>query len=111
MAQSTSGLQIEDTIVGTGPAAKSGDTVEVHYTGSLDDGTVFDSSRQRGPFQFRLDMGEVIAGWDEGVAGMQVGGQRILVIPPQLAYGTNGIRGVIPGNATLRFEVELLSIQ
>ncbi len=110
MSISTTGLQIEDTIVGQGVAAKSGDTVEVHYTGTLTDGTVFDSSRQREPFQFRLDMGEVIAGWDEGVAGMQVGGQRTLLIPPQLAYGPNGIPGVIPANATLRFEVELLAI-
>lgn len=106
-----SGLQIEDTLPGNGAMAKSGDTVEVHYTGSLDDGTVFDSSVQRAPFTFRLDMGEVIAGWDEGVTGMPVGGKRTLVIPPNLGYGAAGAGGVIPPNATLHFDIELLAIR
>lgn len=110
MNTTPSGLQFEDTKLGTGTTAKSGDTVTVHYTGKLDDGTLFDSSRQRAPFTFRLDMGEVIAGWDEGVAGMMVGGQRTLIIPPALGYGTRGAGNVIPPNATLHFEVELLSI-
>lgn len=111
MTTTPSGLQIEDTLLGNGAMAKSGDTVEVHYTGSLDDGTVFDSSVQRPPFTFRLDMGEVIAGWDEGVAGMQVGGKRTLVIPSNLGYGSTGAGGVIPPNATLHFDIELLAIR
>lgn len=111
MTTTPSGLQFEDTTIGTGPVAKSGDRVEVHYTGSLDDGSVFDSSRQREPFGFRLDMGEVIAGWDEGVSGMQIGGTRTLVIPPNLGYGAAGAGGVIPSNATLHFTVELLAIR
>ncbi len=111
MQTTATGLQFEDTVVGTGPIAKSGDLVEVHYTGTLMDGTVFDSSVQRAPFAFTLDMGEVIAGWDEGVAGMAIGGKRTLVIPPNLAYGAAGAGGVIPGNATLKFDVELLAIR
>ncbi|MBI4407901.1 MAG: FKBP-type peptidyl-prolyl cis-trans isomerase [Candidatus Kerfeldbacteria bacterium] len=110
MQTTPSGLQFEDTLVGSGQAAKSGDTVEVHYTGSLDDGTIFDSSVQRAPFTFHLDMGEVIAGWDEGVTGMQIGGKRSLVIPSNLGYGTAGAGGVIPPNATLHFDIELLKI-
>ena len=109
MITTGTGLQFEDTLVGTGPTAKSGHTVDVHYTGWLMDGTKFDSSINRGPFTFHLDMGEVIAGWDEGVAGMQVGGKRTLIIPPQLGYGASGAGGVIPPNATLKFEVELLA--
>lgn len=111
MITTSSGLQFEDTLVGTGAEAKSGDMVNVHYTGTLTDGTQFDSSRDRGPFSFHLGAGQVIKGWDEGVAGMKVGGKRTLVIPPQLGYGDSGAGGVIKGGATLNFEVELLGIQ
>jgi FKBP-type peptidyl-prolyl cis-trans isomerase FkpA len=108
---SGSGLQYEDLVVGTGPAAQVGQTVSVHYTGWLLDGTVFDSSVDRGtPFEFTLGVGEVIQGWDEGVAGMQVGGIRRLTIPPELGYGSID-RGTIPPNSTLIFEVELLEIK
>ena len=107
----TSGLQYEDLIVGSGATAKTGKTVLVHYTGWLTDGKQFDSSKDRGiPFQFVLGMGEVIRGWDEGVAGMQVGGIRKLTIPPSLGYGRRGAGRVIPPNATLVFEVELLGV-
>ncbi len=108
---SASSLIIEDVVVGEGPAAKSGDVVTVHYTGWLTDGTKFDSSVDRGePFTFNLGAHEVIAGWDQGVAGMQVGGKRTLTIPPELGYGARGAGGAIPPNAKLIFEVELLSI-
>lgn len=110
MTTNTSGLKWEDIVVGEGAEAVSGSTVQVHYTGTLMDGTPFDSSRGRGPFSFRIDGGMVIKGWDEGVAGMRVGGTRVLVIPPQLAYGDAGAGGVIPGGATLKFEVELLRV-
>lgn len=108
-----------DIRVGTGAAARSGDRLSVNYTGWLYDpnaaqqrGTMFDSSASRGPFQFTLGTGAVIRGWDQGVAGMQVGGVRRLVLPPDLAYGSTGAGGgVIPPNATLVFEIELLSIQ
>lgn len=104
--------KIEDTQVGSGPVAKAGDTVSVHYTGCLTDGTKFDSSRDRGqPFSFTLGQGRVIRGWDVGVAGMQVGGQRQLTIPPEEGYGARGAGGVIPPNATLVFDVELLGIK
>jgi FKBP-type peptidyl-prolyl cis-trans isomerase FkpA len=105
-----SGLQYEDITVGSGGApAQGGHTVTVHYTGWLTDGTKFDSSKDRNdPFQFTLGAREVIAGWDEGVQGMQVGGVRKLTIPPSLGYGARGAGRVIPPNATLVFEVELL---
>lgn len=104
-------LKIEDLQVGTGAEAKQGDTVTVHYTGWLTDGTKFDSSLDSGqPFTFRLGAGEVIPGWDQGVEGMKVGGKRKLTIPPQLGYGAQGAGGVIPPNATLVFDVELLSV-
>jgi FKBP-type peptidyl-prolyl cis-trans isomerase FkpA len=104
-----SGLVFEELVVGTGNAAASGQKVSVHYTGWLTNGTKFDSSKDRGePFVFPLGKGHVIKGWDEGVAGMKVGGKRKLTIPPALGYGARGAGGVIPPNATLVFEVELL---
>lgn len=104
-------LVVEDVIVGTGATAVAGDTVTVHYLGTFLDGSKFDSSYDRGqPFTFRVGAGQVIAGWDQGIPGMKVGGKRKLTIPPDLAYGSAGRPPVIPGNATLRFEVELLSI-
>lgn len=107
-----SGLQYVDLKEGTGERARSGDTVEVHYTGWLKDGKKFDSSVDRGrPFSFRLGAGQVIKGWDEGVAGMRVGGKRKLIIPPELGYGKRGAGGVIPPDAELIFEVELLKIR
>ncbi len=109
----TSGLQYEDTVTGSGSEARAGADVTVHYTGWLyNDGEIgrkFDSSKDRGdPFSFPLGAGHVIRGWDEGVAGMKVGGTRRLLIPPTLGYGARGAGGVIPPNATLLFEVELL---
>ncbi len=105
-------LKIEDLTVGSGPEAKAGDTVAVHYTGWLTNGTKFDSSKDRGrPFTFPLGAGRVIRGWDEGVVGMQVGGHRKLTIPPELGYGAAGAAGVIPPNSVLVFEVELLEIR
>jgi len=107
----TSGLQYQDLEVGAGEEAKPGDQVSVHYTGWLEDGTKFDSSLDRNePFQFQLGAGMVIKGWDEGVSDMKVGGKRKLVIPSNLGYGAAGAGGVIPPNATLIFEVELLAI-
>jgi FKBP-type peptidyl-prolyl cis-trans isomerase len=108
---SPSGLTIEDLVPGTGAVAASGQSVTVHYTGRLTNGDKFDSSKDRNdPFAFHLGGGQVIRGWDEGVQGMQVGGTRKLTIPPELGYGARGAGGVIPPNATLVFEVELLGI-
>ena len=105
-------LKIEDMVVGTGVEAVKGKQVSVHYTGWLTDGKKSDSSKDRGqPFQFALGRGQVIQGWDDGVAGMKVGGKRKLTIPPELGYGTAGAGGVIPPNATLVFEVELLGVR
>ncbi len=106
-----SGLRITDLRLGDGPEAQAGQTVIVNYRGTLESGKEFDSSYGRGPFSFPLGAGRVIKGWDEGVAGMQVGGKRKLVIPPDLGYGQRGAGGVIPPNATLIFEVELLEIR
>ena len=117
MSTSTpSGLQYEDTLPGTGQEAISGQQVTVHYTGWLFNdgvqGAKFDSSKDRGdPFAFRLGAGQVIQGWDEGVAGMKVGGARTLIIPAGLGYGARGAGGVIPPNATLKFDVELLGVR
>ena len=116
MANTPSGLQYEDVKPGSGDTAQAGRMVSVHYTGWLHDpakpdgrGAKFDSSKDRGePFDFPLGAGYVIKGWDEGVQGMQVGGTRVLTIPPELGYGSRGAGGVIPPNATLVFEVELL---
>ncbi len=105
-------LIIEDLTVGNGDEAVAGKTVIVHYTGWLTNGSKFDSSKDRNdPFDFRLGAGQVIRGWDQGVAGMQVGGKRKLTIPPEMAYGSRGAGGVIPPNATLVFEVELLAVR
>lgn len=104
-------LQIEDMVVGEGAEAIAGKKVSVHYTGWLTDGSKFDSSVDRNqPFDFNLGAGMVIRGWDEGVVGMKVGGKRKLTIPPEMGYGARGAGGVIPPNATLVFEVELLEI-
>ena len=118
MITTASGLQYEDTVAGTGATATAGQRVQVHYTGWLHDpaaangrGRKFDSSKDRGsPFAFPLGAGHVIKGWDEGVQGMQVGGTRVLQIPSNLGYGERGAGGVIPPNATLIFEVDLLAV-
>ncbi len=104
------GLIIEDKVIGDGDEAVSGKTVTVNYTGTLVNGDQFDSSIGRAPFSFPLGAGRVIKGWDEGVAGMKVGGKRILTIPPELGYGSRGAGNVIPANATLIFEVDLLKV-
>lgn len=118
MQTTPSGLQYDDTTAGGGDTAQAGQQVTVHYTGWLHDpsaadgrGRKFDSSKDRNdPFRFSLGAGQVIGGWDEGVQGMRVGGTRVLKIPPQLGYGARGAGGVIPPNATLVFEVELLAV-
>jgi FKBP-type peptidyl-prolyl cis-trans isomerase FkpA len=108
----SSGLIIEEITPGAGEEARAGDTVSVHYTGWLTSGAKFDSSVDRNePFDFPLGRGHVIRGWDEGVAGMKIGGKRKLTIPPDLGYGPRGAGGVIPPNATLVFEVELLAVR
>lgn len=112
MVTTASGLQYQDILVGSGAAAKSGDTVSVHYTGTLADGSKFDSSLDRGtPFEFTIGAGRVIKGWEEGLLGMNVGGKRRLIIPPDLGYGPAGYPPVIPQNATLYFDIELLAIK
>ena len=112
LVTTASGLQYRDLEVGTGKSPETKQTVTVHYTGRLMDGKKFDSSVDRGqPFKFKIGVGQVIKGWDEGVATMKVGGKRQLIIPPDLAYGSRGAGGVIPPDATLDFEVELLAIQ
>ncbi|MBY0472882.1 FKBP-type peptidyl-prolyl cis-trans isomerase [Patescibacteria group bacterium] len=103
-------LVVQDEIVGTGDTAEAGDLVSVHYTGKLQDGTVFDSSVGRDPIRFTLGTGRVIAGWDQGLQGMKVGGKRLLIIPPMLAYGMQDY-GPIPGGSTLIFEVTLVGAQ
>jgi FKBP-type peptidyl-prolyl cis-trans isomerase len=112
LTKTPSGLQYQDVVTGSGAEATPGQVAVVHYTGWLTDGTKFDSSRDRGePFSFPLGAGQVIAGWDQGVAGMKVGGRRKLVIPPDLGYGEMGSPPVIPPSATLVFDVELLEIK
>ncbi len=112
MARTESGLYWKDLTEGTGAEAVRGSVAVVEYSGWLANGNLFDSSKNAGkPFSFPLGQGRVIAGWDEGVAGMRVGGKRLLVIPPQLGYGARGAGGAIPGNATLIFEVELLEVR
>jgi FKBP-type peptidyl-prolyl cis-trans isomerase len=107
-----SGLKYVDVVIGTGRQPEVGDTASVHYTGWLADGKKFDSSVDRKePFSFRVGAGQVIKGWDEGVMGMKIGGKRKLTIPPQLGYGARGAGGVIPPNATLTFDVELLDLR
>ena len=115
LTTTASGLQYEDTVIGEGAEATKGQNVSVHYTGWLynngEQGAKFDSSRDRNDaFAFSLGAGMVIKGWDEGVAGMKVGGQRTLIIPPEMGYGARGAGGVIPPNATLKFDVELLGV-
>ncbi|MBX9687011.1 MAG: FKBP-type peptidyl-prolyl cis-trans isomerase [Candidatus Obscuribacterales bacterium] len=112
LSTTSSGLQYEDKKVGEGASPNRGQTVSVHYTGWLTDGTKFDSSVDRGrPFEFVIGVGQVIKGWDEGVASMKIGGKRTLVIPSDLGYGSRGAGGLIPPNATLVFDVELLGIK
>ena len=109
LIKTVSGLEYEDVMIGTGTEAKAGMQITAHYHGTLADGSVFDSSIERKePFGFRLGAGQVIKGWDEGIVGMKVGGKRRLVIPAELAYGVRGYPPVIPANATLTFDIELV---
>lgn len=111
MVKTSSGLEYEDIVVGTGIEAQTGNIVAAHYAGTLTDGTKFDSSYGRGePIEFQLGVGRVIKGWDEGLVGMRVGGKRKLVIPPHLGYGERAV-GKIPSNSTLVFEVELVEVR
>lgn len=111
-ATTTPGLRFEDLIVGTGMQATGpGQFVTVHYTGRLEDGSEFDSSRRREPFSFPLGVGFVIPGWDQGLVGMRIGGKRRLIVPPELGYGADGMGRVIPPDATLVFDVELLDVK
>jgi FKBP-type peptidyl-prolyl cis-trans isomerase len=107
--RTTSGLLYQDYVIGQGSTAQPGDTVRVHYTGRFENGEEFDSSLGGSPFEFTLGAGNVIAGWDEGIVGMQVGGKRLLTVPPDLGYGAQDY-GPIPGNSTLIFDVELIEI-
>lgn len=108
----SSGLTYQDSVIGTGTEATAGKIVSVHYTGTLTDGKMFDSSRVRNqPFEFVLGAGQVIAGWEEGIVGMREGGTRVLIIPAALAYGDSGVGEVIPPNATLVFEVQLIDVK
>ena len=110
--ETTTGLKYIEIETGEGPSPEEGDVVQVHYVGTLEDGTKFDSSYDRGkPLEFTLGVGQVIAGWDEGIALMNVGGKATLVIPPELAYGEHGAGRVIPPGATLNFDVELVGIK
>jgi FKBP-type peptidyl-prolyl cis-trans isomerase FkpA len=112
LSKSVTSLEVADVKVGTGAEAVPGRKVRVHYTGTLMDGTKFDSSRDRNePFEFTLGVGEVIPGWDAGIKGMRVGGARQLTIPASMAYGSRGAGGVIPANAALKFDVELLGVE
>ena len=112
MITTESGLKYSDIVAGEGESPKPGQMVTVHYTGTLENGTRFDSSVDRGqPFVFKIGVGQVIKGWDEGVMTMKPGGKRSLTIPPELGYGARGAGGVIPPNATLIFEVELLGVK
>lgn len=108
---SETGIITEDIIEGKGDTTGEGDTLTVHYVGLLEDGTVFDTSRNGSPFKFTIGAGQVISGWDNGLLGMKVGGKRVIVLPPEQAYGEGGVPGVIPANAVLIFEVELVSVQ
>ena len=112
-----SGMQYADVVVGTGASPQKGQTIQAHYTGRLTNGRTFDSSYERGsPLKFKVGVRQVIQGWDdgilgaEGIEGMKVGGKRVLIIPPELGYGARGAGGVIPGNATLKFDVELVAV-
>ena len=112
MVEENNGLIIEDVLLGEGAQIENGQVAVMHYTGTLVDGTKFDSSVDRNdPFQFTLGVGQVIAGWEKGILGMKVGGKRKLTIPPEMGYGASGAGGVIPPNATLIFDVELLEIK
>jgi peptidylprolyl isomerase len=117
LIEAPSGLKYADVVVGTGASPTKGQTIQAHYTGRLTNGRTFDSSYERGsPLKFKVGVHQVIQGWDdgilgaEGVEGMKVGGKRVLIIPPELGYGARGAGGVIPGNATLKFDVELVAV-